>query len=274
MRYRIDIEYDGTNYVGWQKQIHGLSIQEVIESCIFKLSGEKVELFGSGRTDAGVHALNQVAHFDLNKKKFSEQTIIEGLNYYLFRYNIDKINIFRRVINSKFGDFYKNYIPIPEQDIIIKFCNVVNSDFHARFSSRMRYYKYIIMNTKSPLALWRNRAWHIREKLELEPMQKACNLLLGKHDFSSFRDSQCQAFSPLKTINSCKIYREDDRIILEVSAKSFLHHMIRNIIGTLKDVGTGKIDLKKFDDILNSKNRQNAGINAPACGLYLVKIDY
>lgn len=274
MRYRIDIEYDGTNYAGWQKQTHSLSIQNVIESCISNLSGEKVELFGSGRTDAGVHALNQVAHFDLKKKQFSETTIVEGLNYYLLRYNIEKINTFKRTINSKFGDFYKNYIPISEQDIIIKSCRVVNNDFHARFSSKMRYYKYIIMNTKVPLALWRNRAWHVREKLELEPMQKVCSLLIGKHDFSSFRDSQCQSSSPLKTINSCKIYREDDRIILEVSAKSFLHHMIRNIIGTLKDVGTGKIDLEKFVAILKSKNRQNAGINAPACGLYLVKIDY
>lgn len=274
MRYRIDIEYDGTNYAGWQKQGHSLSIQDVLEECVLKLANEKVEVVGSGRTDAGVHAFNQVAHFDLKNRQFSENTVKEGLNYYLLRHNLDKINKFKQILMENFGDFHKNYEPLTEQDIVIKSCKIVGDDFHARFSSKMRHYRYVISNRNPPLALNRKRAWHIREKLDLKPMQEACKLLLGKHDFSSFRDSQCQAPNPVKTISACEIHAIEDNIILDVSAKSFLHHMIRNIIGTLKDVGLGRISVDDFGKILEAKDRQKAGVNAPPWGLYLFTIDY
>ncbi|GHU27174.1 tRNA pseudouridine synthase A [Bacilli bacterium] len=274
MRYKLCVEYDGTNYSGWQKQGHGLSLQEVMEDCIFKLSGEKVNVVGSGRTDAGVHALGQVIHFDLNKQ-LTESTIVEGLNYYLCEWNRIKIKRLQKLIITEFGSFYRSYGVLSEQDIVIKSCEVVDDNFHARFSSKMRHYKYIIINSKAPLALWRNRAWHVPLPiLDVDRMHEASQLLIGLHDFSSFRDSQCQAPSPFKTISNCSVRRKNDIITFEISAKSFLHHMIRNIIGTLKGVGKYEITPHEFRNILESKNRQRAGVNAPACGLYFVGVDY
>ncbi|MDR2778540.1 MAG: tRNA pseudouridine(38-40) synthase TruA [Rickettsiales bacterium] len=275
MRYRLSIEYDGTNYSGWQRQGQGLSIQEVIEDCIFELSGERVELVGSGRTDAGVHALGQVAHFDLKKNRYDGAVVVQALNYYLCKLNRTRIRRLQKLIVGEFGRFYRRYGLPSEQDIVIRSCDVVGDDFHARFSSKMRHYRYVIKNTRSPLAIWRNRVWQVSSALDVDYITAACRILVGLHDFSSFRDSQCQALSPLKTISDCKIYRiEDDLVIFDVSARSFLHHMVRNIIGTLKDVGRHRIDIDEFRDILESGDRKRAGVNAPACGLYFVGVDY
>ena len=273
MRYKICLEYDGTNYSGWQKQGQGLSIQEVIEDSLVKLSGEHAEIIGCGRTDAGVHAISQFAHFDLNKK-ISEKTVVSGLNYYLGLNNRLLIYKFSQAIEEKFGDFYKNYKFKSEQDIIVKSCEIVEDDFHARFSSKMRYYRYIIINREAPLGLMRNRAWHIINKLDIKSMKEASEFIIGNHDFSSFRDSQCQASTPIKTMNSCNIYSENDKVLFDFSAKSFLHHMIRNIVGTLKDVGLGKTSVDEFKQILEAKDRKAAGVNAPACGLYFLGVDY
>lgn len=267
VRYKITIEYDGTNYSGWQKQQDRRSIQETIEQSIKSLSNEDIEVFCSGRTDCGVHAINQVAHFDLNKE-YKTDTIVEGLNFFLGKNNRDLIKKWRKNNN----DFFLN--PFLQQDITIKKCEIVDNDFHARFSSKMRYYRYLILNRKQPSALWQNKAWLIKRDLNIENMEKASKLLIGKHDFSSFRDSQCQAKSPIKTISGCSIKREEDLIIFDIWAKSFLHHMIRNIVGTLRDVGIDRITVEDFKDIIEAKDRKRAGEMAQACGLYLVKIDY
>ncbi|MDR3078714.1 MAG: tRNA pseudouridine(38-40) synthase TruA [Rickettsiales bacterium] len=274
MRYRLCIEYDGSNYSGWQRQGHGLSIQEAIEESILKFSGERVELVGSGRTDAGVHALGQVAHFDLVRGQFSTPTIVQALNYYLCEFSRARSGRMGSLIRREFGDFYRRYGSLSGQDIVIKSCEEVDDGFHARFSSRMRYYKYILVNTKSASALWYARAWHVREPLDLGPMQTACQLLLGSHDFSSFRDSQCQAPSPVKTLRSCTVHRNGDLISIEMAAKSFLHHMVRNIVGTLKDVGSHRTSIEEFRAIIESKDRRRAGVNAPAQGLYFIGVDY
>lgn len=266
-RYKITIEYDGTNYAGWQKQDTRLTIQQTIEECIFNLTKQRVEVFASGRTDAGVHAINQVAHFDLNTL-FKTDTIIEGLNFYLGEKNRQLIKNWQKNNNNI---FLKPFLP---QDIVIKDCEIVSEDFHARFSSRMRHYQYKILNRLRPTALLQNKSWHIRKELDIIKMQQAVSILIGKHDFSSFRDNQCQANSPIKTMSSINIYKQEELIIFEFSAKSFLHHMIRNITGTLKDVGMNKINLEDFKNILDKKDRKYAGEMAPACGLYLTKIDY
>lgn len=273
MRYKIDIEYDGTNYSGWQKQGQGLSIQEIIEDSITKLSGQNTEVTGCGRTDAGVHAISQIAHFDLDKK-IAETTIVNGLNYYLGLHNRSLISKFMEIITDKYSNFYSNFKLLNGQDIIIKSCEIVDESFHARFSSKIRYYQYIIINRTAPLSLMKNRAWHVIKNLDVDLMNKASQILIGKHDFSSFRDSQCQALSPIKTMNSCEVVRNNDRLIFNFSAKSFLHHMIRNIVGTLKDVGTGKISINEFKKILEAKDRRAAGMNAPACGLYFLGAKY
>lgn len=267
MRYKVVLEYDGTNYGGWQKQKDKLGIQEVVEDCVELFSGEKTDVFVSGRTDTGVHALNQVIHFDL-KKEFKEEVVINALNFWFGKRNRDLIAEWQK--NSD-NHFFK---PFLQQDIVAKSCEKVDENFHSRFSSKMRHYRYIILNRKSPSALWQNKAWHIRKKLDVEKIQKAGKIILGNHDFSSFRDSQCQAKSPVKTMSNLKIYQDSDLIFFEFSAKSFLYHMIRNIVGTLRDVGTEKISVGDFKDILEAKDRKMAGEMAPACGLYLLGIDY
>lgn len=267
MRYKITFEYDGTNYGGWQKQKDKLGIQEVLENCVKAFSGETTEVLASGRTDTGVHALEQVAHFDLNKQ-FEGEVVKNALNFWLGKRNRDLIKEWQKANNNHFLK------PFSLQDIVIKNCEIVGEDFHSRFSSKMRYYKYLILNRKADSAIWQNRVWHIRKELDVEKMKEAAKIILGKHDFSSFRDSQCQAKSPIKTMSGCKITRNDEFIVFEFWAKSFLYHMIRNIVGTLRDVGSGKISVEEFEKILEAKDRKRAGEMAPACGLYLMKIEY
>lgn len=243
-RYKITIEYDGTGISGWQRQINSSSVQQFIEEAIEKFSQEKVTVHGAGRTDSGVHALAQVAHFDL-KKSYPDFIVQRAINHYL-----------------------------KPNRIIITDCEIVNETFHARFSAKKRHYRYIILNRPSPSSIDLDRSWHIREKLDIEKMQQAASILVGEHDFTSFRTMRCQALSPIKTIDEIKIHQEEEKIIVNISAKSFLHHMVRNIIGTIVPVGLGKISVEDISKIIQAKDRKEAGVTAPAQGLYFKKVEY
>lgn len=243
-RYKLTIEYDGTDYFGWQIQNSVPSVQESIEKAIKAFSSLDTEVYGSGRTDRGVHAAAQVAHVDL-AKDYNAETVKGAINHFL-----------------------------KEEKIVILDCEKVADDFHARFSAIRRTYKYKIINRLSPLAINRNKAWHVINHLDAYKMQEGANFLLGNHDFTSFRATHCQAKSPIITIDNISIERFNEEIIMTISARSFLHHMVRNIIGTLKKVGENKlapIDVKK---ILDAKDRKAAEMTAPPDGLYLWQIDY
>lgn len=243
-RYKIAVEYDGSNFVGWQRQRNGLSVSEVIEIAIFKFSGNKVDLFGSGRTDKGVHAISQIAHFDLNKL-YEPEKVISAINFYLNNYAV-----------------------------AISDCQLVDADFHARFSAKERHYVYKILNRKSKPILDKNRVWWIRSPLDIEKMRIAASYLEGLHDFSSFRASGCQSSSPVKTINKIVLRQRDDYVEIFVSAPSFLYHMVRNIVGSLVKVGLGQWHPEKIEEILLAKNRSLAAATAPAEGLYFLSTDY
>ena len=247
-RYKIDIEYTGTNLCGWQKQKNGLSIQEILEKSLFKLTGEKKRIQGSGRTDAGVHALNQVAHFDLNKK-IKTDSIRDGLNFHI-------------------KNLYKKY------KISVLKCKKVKKNFNSRFDAKERTYLYKILDRRSPPTLQNKMVWHIKKKIDEKSMKKAAKLLIGKHDFTSFRSTECQAKSPVKTINSIKIIRKSSQIELWIKARSFLHNQVRIIAGTLMMVGKGKIKKKDLEEIIKLKKRGAAGQTAPAHGLFLYSIKY
>lgn len=247
MRYKITIEYDGTNYVGWQKQTDltdKSSIAEILENALFKLTGEQVKINAAGRTDAGVHAIAQVADFAI-EKEFKPFRIMVGLNNYLLQSDVSVIN-----------------------------CEIVADDFSSRFDAKERHYRYIIVNRRGALSLQKNRAWHVPLPLDVEKMQLAANYLVGDFDFSAFRDAECQAKSPVKTVNKLAITAIGEEIIIEISAKSFLHHMVRNIVGTLMWVGSGRISADDMRLILQSKDRTKSGPNAPSCGLYFLGVDY
>ncbi len=245
MRYKITIEYDGTDFVGWQKQKDGLGVQEVVEKAIYKFSSETVDLYGAGRTDAGVHAMGQVGHFDLSKE-WKTDTVRDAINA-----NIDK----------KYG-------------VIITEAEAVDDEFHARFSALERSYIYRIINRKARLTLDGKRAWWVPIRLDVDMMQECANVLIGEHDFTSFRASECQAKSPIRSISEIKVTKQGDEITIFVRAKSFLHHQVRNIAGTLFWAGQGKIDVDEMVNILNAKDRTKAGPTAPAHGLYFLKTKY
>ena len=241
--YKIIIEYDGTNFVGWQQQENGQSIQSALQEALVKLSNEKVTIFGAGRTDAGVHAIGQVASFLLSKK-IETDVIRDGLNQHLR--------------------------PKP---IAIQKAELVEDDFHARFSAKKRWYKYKIINRRPPLTIDLNRAWCVYKNLDIEKMKIESSAFLGKHDLNAFRYAHCQSKNSVKTIDSVSIKNKGEEIIFEVSAKSFLHSQVRIMIGTLVDIAKGNIN-KTVLDIINSKQREVAGQTAPAHGLYLTKIEY
>ncbi len=246
MRYKITIEYDGTNLVGWQKQKDGPSAQEFLEKAIEGFSHQITEVFGAGRTDAGVHALGQVAHFDLDSD-LSAFKMQESLNALL------------RELDA----------PVSVIDT-----QIVGSDFHARFSARGRGYIYRILNRRGPTPLRRNRVWLLSFPLNIDLMREGAQYLLGNHDFSSFRGAGCQALSPIKTLDKLEIEKVNDEIIFTVEARSFIYHQVRNMVGTLSEVGRGKLQPIDVKHILDAKDRTKAGISAPACGLYLNKVMY
>ena len=243
-RYKIKIEYDGTPFVGWQFQKNGLSIQEVIQKALFNFSKEKIVLTGAGRTDSGVHALAQVAHFDL-KKKIKKKKILTGINH-----------------------------NIGNKPITILKVNKTNKNFHARFDAKKRTYQYLIINRQSPLALQKNKAWHVRKKLNVKAMKKGAKILLGTHDFSTFRASSCQAKSPIKTLEKASVKKDGDKIILKFTSKSFLQQQVRSMTGCIKYLGDGTWSMENFKKAFKSKNRVKCAPPAPPYGLYLSKIYY
>ena len=243
-RYQIKVEYDGTNFVGWQYQKNGLSIQEILQKAIFQFSREKVTVTGAGRTDAGVHAVSQIAHFDL-KKKIKKKNFILGVNQYIGNNPVTVLKI-----------------------------NKVNKKFHARHDAKKRTYLYLIINRQSPLALQKNKAWHIRKKLDVKAMKKGAKLLLGTHDFSTFRASSCAAKSPIKTLEKISIKKNNERIIIKFTSKSFLQQQVRSMVGCIKYLAESKWKLDEFKNAFKSKKRSNCARPAPSCGLYLTKISY
>jgi len=243
-RYKIKIEYEGTPFVGWQFQKNGKSIQEVLQKAIFKFSKEKVTVIGAGRTDSGVHALGQTAHFDL-KKKISKKKILPAINQNIENNSVTVLKV-----------------------------NKTNKKFHARHDAKKRTYRYLIVNRQSPLALQKNKAWHIRKKLDLLSMKKGAKFLLGTHDFSTFRASTCGAKSPIRTMEKILIKKNKDKITLQFTSRSFLQQQVRSMVGCLKYLGEAKWNLKDFIKSFKSKNRLKCAPPAPACGLYLVKVEY
>lgn len=246
MRYKITIEYDGTNLLGWQKQNEGGSVQYYLEEALKGFSHQDIDVFGAGRTDAGVHALGQVAHFDLET-------------------SMDLFHI-REAFNAR--------LRILEAPVSVIEVEETSPDFHARFSAVGRGYIYRILNRRAPTVLLRNRVWTVGYPLDVEKMREGAKYLLGHHDFTSFRGAGCQALSPIKTLDKLDIVTNGDEIDFIVEARSFLYHQVRNMVGTLKSVGDGKFTPEDVKTILEKKNRAKAGATAPACGLYLSKVMY
>ena len=243
-RYKFKIEYDGTPFVGWQFQKNGQSIQEVLQKAIFNFSKERVVVIGAGRTDSGVHALSQIANFDL-KKKIQKKNLLPAINQNISNKSVTVLKI-----------------------------NRVNKNFHARHDAKKRTYEYLIVNRQSPLTLQKNKAWHIRKKLDIKAMKKGGKLLLGTHDFSTYRSTSCGAKSPVKTMEKILIKKNKDKISLQFTSRSFLQQQVRSMVGCIKYLGEGKWSIDKFKNTFKSKKRSKCAPPAPACGLYLKNIIY
>ncbi len=250
-RYKLTIEYDGTALAGWQAQNHQYSVQEALQAALFKATGEEVEVFGSGRTDAGVHALAQIAHCDVTAD-WEEFRLKEAVNFYLRQ---------------------DEKLPVPRQVAVLK-AEITAAEFNARFNAAKRHYIYRVINRREHLALEQARAWQIVEPLDVTKMQNTAQVLIGQHDFTSFRSTECQAKSPVKTMEKIEIQRLGELIEFKFSARSFLHHQVRNVVGTLRLTGNGKWQEKDLKKALDAKDRRAAGETAPAQGLYLVGVDY
>ena len=242
--YQIIIEYDGTNYNGWQYQKNGNSIQNEIEKALKKVLKKKIKVIGSGRTDTGVHAVGQSANFLCNRienvKKF-----LNSLNYFLSKKNISIYSIKKKKLN-----------------------------FHSRYNAKKRTYKYMIVNRKNFLVLDKNRAWLVKKKLNIYYMKKAIKLFYGTHNFNAFRSSSCGAKSPVRTIQKSSLTKKGDKIIIIFSSKSFLQHQVRSMVGCLKVIGEGKWSIDNLKRLLMSKKRSLCAPPAPASGLYLYKVTY
>jgi tRNA pseudouridine38-40 synthase len=243
-RFKLTIEYDGGGFVGWQRQDNGPSIQQSLEEAVFRITGETVLVQGAGRTDAGVHALGQVAHVDVEKEIEAEK-LKDAINYHLK--------------------------PAP---IAVLASEAVSGEFHARFSATGRAYLYRIVNRRAPLTVDHGRAWLVNASLDAAAMHDAAQVLLGKHDFSTFRASLCQAQSPVKTLDRLSIHRVGEEIQLIAEARSFLHHQVRNIVGTLRLVGEGKWSKDDLKTALEARDRSKGGPTAPPDGLYLTRVTY
>jgi tRNA pseudouridine38-40 synthase len=252
MKIKLLIEYDGTKFCGWQKQRSQISVQETAENAIKRVFSNscEIELYGAGRTDAGVHALGQVAHFELNDEKLIEK----------WKDNLNKLPI---AINAHMRD----------SGACVLFAEEALENFHARFSATMRYYKYVILNRKIDSPIYKSRVWNIYLKLDEKLMNTAAQFLVGYHNFNAFRSSKCSAPNPNRTVSSIKVFRENDFIVTEISAKSFLHNQIRIMVGVLKEIGLGKQNPEYIEYLLKSAERGD-GATAPAFGLYFVRVDY
>jgi tRNA pseudouridine38-40 synthase len=243
-RFKLILEYDGAPFVGWQRQENGLSVQEAVEGALFAMTGERAAAHGAGRTDAGVHALGQVAHVDLTRD-WDPFRLGEGLNAHLVGHPI----------------------------AILKAENAA-ADFDARHSARARHYLYRIVNRRAPLTVDQGRAWRIKPPLDAPAMHDAARVLVGRHDFSTFRDAQCQAKSPIRTLDRLDVERDGDEVVIEASALSFLHRQVRSMVGSLVDVGLGRSSAGDLKAALEAADRGRCGQVAPAPGLYLARIDY
>ena len=243
--YQIKIEYLGTNFVGWQIQKNGISIQSVLEKALTKFFNEKISVIGSGRTDAGVHAYEQSAHFRTKNKITNKNIFLNSINFFLKKYSVSILDIILR----------------PKK-------------FHARHSAKERVYKYFIINRYSSLVLEKNKAWHIKKKLNLSEMRKGAKIFQGTHNFSTFRASSCQAVSAIKTMKKVTVRKNKSKIILTFQSKSFLQQQVRSMVGSLKYLGEGKWSLKDFKKVFSSKKRSMCAPPAPAHGLYLHKVKY
>jgi tRNA pseudouridine38-40 synthase len=243
-RYKLLLEYDGGPFVGWQRQGNGPSVQAALEDAVLGYCQERVIVHGAGRTDAGVHALGQVAHVDLVREA-PAKTVCDAINFHLR--------------------------PNP---IVVLAAEPVEAGFHARFSAKQRRYRYRILNRQSPPALERGRAWWVPVSLDVDAMADAAAGLIGRHDFSTFRAALCQAASPVKTIDDLMVTRQEETVLIDIRARSFLHHQVRNIAGSLSLVGRGKWSQADFAAALAARDRRRGGPTAPACGLYLVAVSY
>ncbi len=243
-RYKLTLEYDGTGFVGWQRQDNGLAVQQVLEEAVEAFCGETVTVHGAGRTDAGVHASGQVAHLDLDKDTTAD--------------------ILRDAVN-----FHMKPHPVAVLE-----AETAAPDFHARFQARERRYLYRIVNRRAPLALDRGRAWWLPMPLDAGAMDEAAQVLVGQHDFTSFRAAECQSKSPVKTLDALTVARAGDVIEVRARARSFLHHQVRNMVGTLKLAGEGKWTSRDVGQALAARDRAAAGPTAPAAGLYLTAVAY
>ncbi len=243
-RYKLTIEYDGHGFVGWQRQDNGPSIQEALETAIAAFSGDRAVIAGAGRTDAGVHALGQVAHVDL-RQEWRPNVVRDAVNHHLK--------------------------PAP---IAVVEAERAQEDFHARFSATGRLYLYVIVNRRAPLTFDRGRAWRVPTELDAASMHKAAQALCGRHDFTTFRDAQCQADSPIKTLDRLDVARDGDRIRITAAARSFLHRQVRSMVGTLVQAGAGKWSASDVADALAARDRARCGPVAPPDGLYLTAVRY
>ena len=249
-RYKLTLEYDGRGFVGWQRQDNGPSVQAALEAAVKRFCGEAVTAHAAGRTDAGVHALAQVAHIDLAAhidldEETGADTLRDALNFHL-----------------------------RPAAVAVLAAEAVADDFHARFSATERAYRYRIVNRRAPLALDRGRAWFVPVPLDAGAMHEAARALLGKHDFTSFRAGGCQAKSPVKTLDALEVSRDGDEIRIEARARSFLHHQVRNMAGSLRLAGEGKWSRADMERALAARDRRAAGPTAPADGLYLIGVRY
>ncbi|MHC5306293.1 tRNA pseudouridine(38-40) synthase TruA [Bartonella sp. LJL80] len=245
-RFKLTIEYDGTNYSGWQRQDGHHTVQAAIEQAIFCFCGEELSITTAGRTDAGVHATGQVAHVDL-AKDWRSDVVRDALNAHLVQ-NRETVSI-------------------------LKVENVAD-DFDARFSARKRHYRFIILNRRAPAAILANRVWWVPKPLDAQAMHEAAQRLLGQHDFTTFRATQCQAKSPVRSIDRLDVVRRGDEIDFYASARSFLHNQIRSFAGSLMEVGVGRWTADDLQAALEAKDRKRCGVVAPPSGLYLTQVDY
>ena len=243
-RYKLTIEYDGTPFCGWQRQRNQPSVQQALEEAITGFSGETVTTQAAGRTDTGVHALGQVAHFDL-ERDWDPFRVGEALNFHLKPNPVSILSVEK-----------------------------VDESFEARFSALARHYEFRILNRRARVALDWHRVWHVVQPLDADAMHAAAQTALGQHDFSTFRAADCQAKSPVKTLDRLDVRREAEMVVVRASARSFLHHQVRSFVGSLKLVGEGKWRVSDFKDALDAAERSRCGALAPPDGLYLVKVDY
>ncbi len=243
-RFKLTLEYDGAPFVGWQRQANGLSVQEALEGAVLSLTGQTCRVNGAGRTDAGVHAVGQVAHVDIDSA-FTGNKLREALNAHL-----------------------------RPQPVAILDAEIVPQEFEARFSATARHYLYRIMNRRAPPTLERGFMWHVKRALDADAMNEGAKRLLGRHDFSTFRASECQANSPVRTLDRLHVSRVGDMIAIRASARSFLHHQVRSMVGSLEHVGSGRWSSEDLEEALHARDRARCGMVAPAHGLMLVKVDY